>query len=69
MNIESNPLTPRYLLYRALGVLVPYIVGTWGVRECPSKSNSQRSRGGPPSGLAFGPSYSCGAVGGTGASG
>ena len=23
---------PRYLLYRALGALVPYIVGTWEVR-------------------------------------
>ena len=23
---------PWYLLYRALGALVPYIVGTWGVR-------------------------------------
>ena len=27
-----NPNPPRYLLYRALGALVPYIVGTWGVR-------------------------------------
>ena len=27
----KDSLTPRYLLYRALGAL-PYIVGTWGVR-------------------------------------
>ena len=26
------PKLSRYLLYRALGALVPYIVGTWGVR-------------------------------------
>ena len=26
------PYPPRYLLYRALGALVPYIVGTWQVR-------------------------------------
>ena len=25
-------LTPRYLLYRVLEPLGPYIVGTWGVR-------------------------------------
>ena len=25
-------LTPRYLLYRALGAGAPYIVGTWRVR-------------------------------------
>ena len=31
------PLTPRYLLYRALGALVPYIVGTWGVRVLQGK--------------------------------
>ena len=28
-----NPKPSRYLLYRAPGALVPYIVGTWGVRE------------------------------------
>ena len=27
------PLPPRYLLYRALGALVPYIVGTWEIRD------------------------------------
>ena len=29
----KNPQPSRYLLYRALEALVPYIVGTWGVRE------------------------------------
>ena len=29
---NNNPNPPKYLLYRALGALVPYIVGTWGVR-------------------------------------
>ena len=29
---SSNP-TPRYLLYRVLEPLKPYIVGTWRVRE------------------------------------
>ena len=28
--LDPNP-PPRYLLYRALGALVPYIVGTWGL--------------------------------------
>ena len=30
----THTLTPpgTYFLYRALGALVPYIVGTWGVR-------------------------------------
>ena len=34
----SLPFAPRYLLYRALGALVPYIVGTWGVRVNESSS-------------------------------
>ena len=29
---DTYPKPRRYLLYRALGALVPYIVGTWGVR-------------------------------------
>ena len=32
LNVSAFPKPPRYLLYRALGALVPYIVGTWGVR-------------------------------------
>ena len=31
-NTEDVSLTPRYLLYRALGALVTYIVGTWEFR-------------------------------------
>ena len=29
----AEPYPSRYLLYRALGVRVPYIVGTWGLGE------------------------------------
>ena len=31
-SLVTFPEPPRYLLYRALRALVPYIVGTWAVR-------------------------------------
>ena len=32
LDLQTDPKPSRYLIYRALGALVPYIVGTWGVR-------------------------------------
>ena len=44
---SSTPKPGRYLLYRACWALVPYIVGTWGVRDRSFCRSARRRRGAP----------------------
>ena len=55
--LGSYPKPPRYLLHRALGALVPYTVGTGGVRVSHGMDSARRHNSAPTEDMVSGESF------------